>query len=260
MPMGVTAGNFSPRMSVAGKAVVVGAGPCGSVAALILGRHGYDVEVYERRSDPSLSKQVSERSYNLVLSLRGLSLAEQIGIDMSPGQEFPYRGIVIKGPAPSDRASAFFHQPMSLKVNMERDELVRHLNREVQRAAAGSRIKFHWGHNLKSLDMAQRAATFTTAEGEMQQVGWDLLVGADGVNSITRKEVERQVPSFWARKERQNPRIEKYYHHIPPPEAATWTQRPPHCMPAQLRLTQTGPSSITCGPHHVLTISSRSCI
>jgi len=49
---------------------VVGAGLAGSLMAILLGRDGYAVEVYERRPDPRLAGAEAGRSINLAISAR----------------------------------------------------------------------------------------------------------------------------------------------------------------------------------------------
>ena len=60
--------------------VVVGAGLGGSLMAALLGREGYQVEVFERRADPRLGSVEAGRSINLAISVRGLHALERLGL------------------------------------------------------------------------------------------------------------------------------------------------------------------------------------
>ena len=60
---------------------VVGAGQCGTLIAIMLARHGFNVEVYERFRDPRIEDAEAGRSINLALAARGLNALQQVGID-----------------------------------------------------------------------------------------------------------------------------------------------------------------------------------
>lgn len=60
--------------------VIVGAGLVGSLAAIYFAKRGFQVEVYERRSDMRHEPFVRGRSINLALSIRGISALEKIGL------------------------------------------------------------------------------------------------------------------------------------------------------------------------------------
>ena len=52
---------------------IIGAGQCGTLVAIMLARHGYEVEVYERFRDPRIEDAEAGRSINLALAARGLN-------------------------------------------------------------------------------------------------------------------------------------------------------------------------------------------
>ena len=60
------------------KVVIVGGGPVGGAAAVVFRKKGYVVDIYERY-DPNKADQNSSRSINLVLTRRGLRIAEELG-------------------------------------------------------------------------------------------------------------------------------------------------------------------------------------
>jgi len=53
------------------KAIVIGSGLVGSLWTIYLKKAGYDVSVYERRSDMRLQKMTAGKSINLSMSYRG---------------------------------------------------------------------------------------------------------------------------------------------------------------------------------------------
>jgi len=64
--------------------VVVGAGPVGSLLALMLARQGHAVDVYERRPDMRHVGISAGRSINLAVSTRGLHALHEVGLDDDP--------------------------------------------------------------------------------------------------------------------------------------------------------------------------------
>ena len=60
---------------------IIGAGQCGTLMAIMLARHGFHVDVYERFKDPRVQDAEAGRSINLALAARGLNALQQIGID-----------------------------------------------------------------------------------------------------------------------------------------------------------------------------------
>jgi len=59
---------------------IVGAGPVGTLLALLLARDGRTVQLLERRSDPRRAAADSGRSINLALAARGLQALERAGV------------------------------------------------------------------------------------------------------------------------------------------------------------------------------------
>src|SRR5210317_1740484 len=75
---------------------IIGAGQCGTVIAIMLARHGYGVEVYERFKDPRIEDAEAGRSINLALAARGLNALRQIGIeDLIEPLMVPMRGRMV---------------------------------------------------------------------------------------------------------------------------------------------------------------------
>ncbi len=61
----------------AGRAVVCGGGPAGSLAAVYLARLGYAVDVCEQRALPDPLRRNLDRSYHLAMSHRGMGAVER---------------------------------------------------------------------------------------------------------------------------------------------------------------------------------------
>src|SRR5437588_12963695 len=78
------------------KFILIGSGLAGGLLAAYLGRRGYEVDLYERRSDPREGNIVGGRSINLALSTRGIHALERVGIaDEVLRHAIPMRGRMI---------------------------------------------------------------------------------------------------------------------------------------------------------------------
>jgi kynurenine 3-monooxygenase len=79
-----------------GTVTVVGAGLCGSLLAILLGRRGFRVTVLERGADPRTAEASGGRSINLALAARGMRALEHAGIpDKVEPLLMPMRGRMI---------------------------------------------------------------------------------------------------------------------------------------------------------------------
>ncbi|MBW8483344.1 FAD-dependent oxidoreductase [Actinomadura parmotrematis] len=78
------------------RVAVVGAGLAGSLLAILLGRRGLAVTVYERRPDPRATGAERGRSINLALSARGLAALDAVGLrELALEQALPMRGRMV---------------------------------------------------------------------------------------------------------------------------------------------------------------------
>ena len=63
------------------RVTILGAGLVGSLLSIYLKRHGYEVNIYERRADMRSTDISAGRSINLALSLRGLKALKAVGLE-----------------------------------------------------------------------------------------------------------------------------------------------------------------------------------
>ncbi len=60
---------------------IIGGGLVGALQALYLARRGYEVDIFERRSDARLKEAKAGKSINLALSTRGLNALKELGLE-----------------------------------------------------------------------------------------------------------------------------------------------------------------------------------
>lgn len=165
--------------------IVVGGGLGGALMAVLLGRRGHAVTVYERRPDPRRGGAARTRSINLAISARGIDGLARAGLDRVVLEaSVPMRGRMIH---PVRGEIAF--QP----YGTEADHVIHSVSRaglnrilvEAAEALPGVRVEF--GRRCVDVDLDEATCRFddgTTARG-------DFVVGADGAFSEVRAALQR---------------------------------------------------------------------
>jgi kynurenine 3-monooxygenase len=178
--MGMTTNAAPPHV------LIVGAGPAGALMAILLGRRGYQVDVFERRADPRqlADTEIERRSINLGLSHRGITALTRVGvIDDVMRTSVRARGRVIHA---SDGRLTF--QPYG---SNEREILYSisriALNRElIRRADEMDNVRFRFEMRCEELDRHAGTAVFRGPDDRRENVDSDFIVGADGAYSTVR--------------------------------------------------------------------------
>jgi kynurenine 3-monooxygenase len=174
-------------------AVIAGAGLAGSLLAVMLGRRGWTVDVYERRGDPRARGFIGGRSINLALSTRGITALERAGLaEPVLAEAIPMRGRMMH-----DHAGELTFQAYSRGAKRAINSVSRSgLNLLLLRAAGEiDGVNLHFEHRLEDVDLDSGEAIFVDADGEHVTAHGDLLVGADGAFSAVRAKLQR-TPGF----------------------------------------------------------------
>ncbi|WP_159053941.1 FAD-dependent oxidoreductase [Streptomyces sp. AS58] len=178
---------MSTRMP-ARRALVVGAGPVGCLAAQVLSRRGYAVEVHEKRPHYVESGlRYDGRTINLSLSPRGTEALDG-HCDRAALAELvvPMDGRVRHEPDGRIAAAGYGRADWE-NLSIDRNDLNVLLMR-----SAGPGVRFTFETECTGVDFAARRATFTDRRGRPVEVGYDLLVGADGTHSVVRERLAEQ--------------------------------------------------------------------
>ena len=177
------------------KILIVGAGLCGSLLALRMAQRGYQVEVYESRSDLRNSVISAGRSINLSLSDRGLKALRMAGLEKKA------RALCIrmKGRLMHDAASNTFESNYSGRQG----ECINSISRGnlngllLTEAEKYSNVNIHFNTKCLEIDIESKIVHFQSSDSKEQfTVQADVIFGTDGAGSSLRKSYEKQFPAF----------------------------------------------------------------
>ena len=172
------------------KVTVVGSGLAGTLLACYLGRSGFPVDLYEKRSDPRLSEGEHGRSINLALSVRGIHALREVGV----ADEVLAGAIAMPGRMIHDSSGHLHFQPYGKDASKAIHSVSRTgLNVALLNAAErcpGVRVFF--GHRCTDIDLPMATLELADPHGEHVRVPCELVLGADGAFSAVRARMQKQ--------------------------------------------------------------------
>ena len=177
------------------KILIVGAGLCGSMLALRMAQRGYQVVVYESRSDLRKSDISAGRSINLALSNRGLKALRMAGIEEKARELcIPMKGRLMHDVASNTFESNYSGRQGEFINSISRGDLNGLLLTEAEKY---SNVKIHFNTRCLEIDIETKIASFQSIDSEKQfTVQADVIFGTDGAGSSLRKSYEKQFPEF----------------------------------------------------------------
>ena len=177
------------------KTLIVGAGLCGSLLALRMAQRGYQVEVYESRSDLRNSVISAGRSINLSLSDRGLKALRMAGLEKKARELcIPMKGRLMHDAASNTFESNYSGRQGECINSISRGNLNGLLLTEAEKYP---NVNIHFNTKCLEIDIESKIARFQSFDSKEQfTVQADVIFGTDGAGSSLRKSYEKQFPAF----------------------------------------------------------------
>ncbi len=164
--------------------VIIGAGLVGSLWAVYMSKAGYNVTIYERRSDIRKAEISAGKSINLALSVRGWTALDAVGV----GDEIRKIGIPMYGRMMHDMQGNLSYQPYG-KEGQAIYSISRGKTNAVMMDMAETlgNATIHYNHDCKKVDLTEGIVTLTnTLTNQDISVKADLVFGVDGAFSAVR--------------------------------------------------------------------------
>ena len=171
---------------------VAGGGPVGSLLAIVLARHGYEVGLYEGRPDSRVTSIYQGRSINIALSDRGWHSLAQVGISPDVKEQaipMDHRAIhELNG----ELSKIPYGKEGDAIWSVSRSGINQYL---LDIAESESGVSTFFEHRLVDVDFETAAAGFESPAAGKIEVEADYLFGADGANSKVRR-LAHDLPRF----------------------------------------------------------------
>ena len=166
-----------------GKISILGAGLVGSLLSILLKKRGYDVTLFERRSDLRKAGGIGGRSINLALSHRGLKALDLAGIKETIQEScIPMPGRMIH-----DLEGNLDFQPYGKEGQFINSVSRGGLNELLMNEAEKLGVTIEFDHRCVDVDFANATASFDNGAA----VSADFLIGADGAFSALRSAMQK---------------------------------------------------------------------
>lgn len=172
--------------------VISGAGLAGSLLAVMFARRGFDVTLYEKRSDMRESDAGAGRSINLALAARGIRALEHAGLmDRVRPLMIPMPGRMLHSVEGELKYQPYGSKPHETNYSVSRAEL----NKSLMNAAENTgKVRILFNHEVQDIDFARNAMIVkNTATGDAFEDHGLPLFAADGAGSPVRHAMVKRL-------------------------------------------------------------------
>ena len=176
------------------KITLIGAGLSGPLMATYLTHHGYNVDIYEKRSDMRIKNIPAGRSINLALSIRGIRALKEVGVY----KEIKHLMIPMKGRMIHDLDGKTTLQPYGQRNNEVIYSISRlELNKKLIAVAEETcKVQFFFEHDLTGADLSKKLLFFNNSN----EKSFTRVIGCDGSSSALRNEIINKTNAKYLKK------------------------------------------------------------
>ncbi len=166
------------------KIIIIGAGLCGGLLAIRMAQRGFNVALYEKRSDMRIGMEDAGRSINLALSARGLkALAIADLKDKVLENTIPMKGRLIHPMGGEKFLSPYSGRPSDYINSVSRPGLNILLLNEIDKY---ENITLHFDAKVSKVDIHAAKIEYKSGEETKTDEG-TIVIGTDGAGSVVRR-------------------------------------------------------------------------
>ncbi len=171
------------------KVCIVGAGLVGSLLSVYLSKRGYQVDVFEKRSDMRKAGFIGGRSINLALSDRGWRALKGVGLD----DKIAELGLPLSGRMIHDMQSNTNFQPYGKEGQAIYSISRGQLNLELVNATEPDPlVQYYFDQQCMNVNIDEGTIQFRNRQtNEIKDYQYDLIFGADGAYSAVRSTLQK---------------------------------------------------------------------
>jgi kynurenine 3-monooxygenase len=168
---------------------IIGAGMAGCLMAIYLAKEGYNVTLYESRSDQTAA--LSNRSINQSLSAKGIRALQKIGLwEEVKKLTVPQRGRLIHQISGELLYQSYGHNQDLIEWTINRNQLNNFLLTELKKY---KNVHVFFNEKLTYFNLKQKELHFENiVTGEKTVKNAAMIIGADGIHSVVRKTMEKE--------------------------------------------------------------------
>jgi kynurenine 3-monooxygenase len=173
------------------KVAIIGAGPSGLLLAhyLLRRHHQYQIDIYERRSDPRGIPFDKTRTFPISLGARGMNALRQI-----PGLEEAVKAVSLEIQGSILHKKNGKTQVIKREtplITLDRTNLATVILEKLVEKYDHSRINIHFDCQCTEVDLATKTIKLSPSKSSNNitefTTNYDLLIGADGARSVVRE-------------------------------------------------------------------------
>ena len=178
-------------MSTSEKITITGAGPVGTLLAVMLARQGHPVKLLESRPDSRSHNIYQGKSINIALSDRGWLALKSVGIEAEVKQHAIAMKKRVMHAIDGTITEQAYGQEGQAIWSVSRSGINEQL---LELAEQEPLIDIKFEHRLIDVDFSNASASFSH-EHKIKKVSADILFGADGAYSKVRR-LAQETPRF----------------------------------------------------------------
>lgn len=174
------------------KILVAGGGLVGSLLAIMMKKRGYEVDLFEKRSDIRKQTNDTGRSINLIVTSRGLNALQKLGlVDKVVKITVPVTGRMLHSRTGEQAFQPYGRDISECNYSVSRADL----NRFLLNACEQNGIRIHFETEIQDADLKTKTATFCGGpeSDKIVQRSCDILLGTDGAGSVLRKAMRKTI-------------------------------------------------------------------